>query len=60
MKRLLDGKRILVTGLVTTDSIAFAVAESVLTHGGEIALTALGRDRERAESAAAHLPASCP
>ena len=55
MTRLLDGKRILVTGLVTTDSIAFAVAESVLAHGGEIALTVLGRDRERAESAAAHL-----
>ena len=60
MTQLLNGKRILITGLVTTDSIAFAAAESVLAHDGEIALTVLGRDRERAESAAAHLRVSVP
>ena len=60
MTPLLDGKRIVVTGLVTTDSIAFSVAQSVLAHGGEIALTVLGRDRDRAEAAADHLPAAVP
>ncbi len=60
MTRLLDGKRILVTGVVTSESIAYSVAESVLLHGGEVALTVLGRDRERAEAAAAHLPVVVP
>ena len=57
---LLDGKSIVVTGLVTTDSIAFAVAQSVLAHGGDIALTVLGRDRDRAEAAASQLPVAVP
>ena len=60
MRPLLEGKRILVTGVVNTDSIAFAVAQSVLAHGGEIALTVLGRDRDRAEAAASQLAVAVP
>jgi len=53
---MLDGKRLLITGVVTTDSIAFASAAAAIRAGGEIVLSALGRDRERAEGAAAQLP----
>jgi enoyl ACP reductase len=40
---ILDGKRILVTGITTDDSIAFAVAEQVQREGGEVVLTSFGR-----------------
>jgi enoyl-[acyl-carrier protein] reductase I len=40
---LLDGKRILVTGVLTDASIAFSVAEQALAEGAEIALTGAGR-----------------
>jgi len=36
---LLDGKRVLITGLLTRDSIAYTVAQSVLESGGEVLLT---------------------
>ena len=57
---MLSGKRILVTGLVTTDSIAFAVAERAQLHGAEVLLTAFPRDRQQAEEAAALLPKEAP
>lgn len=53
---MLTDKRILVTGLVTNDSIAFAVADRALQAGAEVVLTALPRDRRLAEQAAALLP----
>ncbi len=53
---LLAGKRILVTGVVNTESIAFASAAAIQRSGGEVVLTALGRDLELAVSAAARLP----
>ena len=40
---LLDGKRILVTGVLTDASIAFAVAEQARAEGAEVALTGAGR-----------------
>jgi meromycolic acid enoyl-[acyl-carrier-protein] reductase len=40
---LLDGKRILVTGVLTDDSIAFAVARLAQEEGAEIVLTSFGR-----------------
>ncbi len=40
---LLDGKKILVTGVTTDDSIAFAVARNAQEHGGEIVLSNAGR-----------------
>jgi len=52
---LLDGKRLLITGVVTTDSIAFATAAAALSHGAEIILTSFDRDRERASEAASEL-----
>ena len=52
---MLQGKRFVVTGVVTTDSIAFATARRALDLGGEVILTAPDRDRERAEHAAAEL-----
>jgi enoyl-[acyl-carrier protein] reductase I len=53
---LLDGKRLLISGVVTTDSIAFATAAAAADHGAELVLTALGRDLDRAREAADQLP----
>lgn len=57
---MLRTKRLLITGLVTTDSIAFAVAERAQLNGATIVLSALGRDLELAEAAAAKLPSPAP
>jgi enoyl-[acyl-carrier protein] reductase I len=40
---LLDGKRILVTGVLTDASIAYGVAELALQEGAEVVLTGAGR-----------------
>lgn len=40
---LLDGKRILITGVLTDASLAFGVAEMALAEGAEIVLTGAGR-----------------
>jgi enoyl-[acyl-carrier protein] reductase I len=53
---ILAGKRILVTGIVTTDSIAFATASVALASGAELVASALGRDLERARDAIDELP----
>ncbi len=52
---LLDGKRLLITGVVTTDSIAYATAAAALEAGADIVLSALGRDLERTNEAATAL-----
>jgi len=52
----LAGKRVLVTGVITKDSIAFATAEQLQRCGAEIALTGFGRARRLTERAAARLP----
>ena len=52
---LLDGKRLLITGIVTTDSIAYATAEAALRYGAELVLTSFERDRDRAVEAASRL-----
>ncbi|MEO1064668.1 MAG: enoyl-ACP reductase FabI [Actinomycetota bacterium] len=54
---LLDGKRLLFTGVVSEASIAFAAAAQAQRLGAEIVLTALDRDRERAVETASQLPA---
>ena len=56
----LAGRRLVVTGVATTDSIAFATARSAQLAGAEVVLTALARDRERAEEAARELPERPP
>jgi meromycolic acid enoyl-[acyl-carrier-protein] reductase len=53
---MLADKRLLLTGIVTTDSIAFAVAERAQLMGAELLLTAFPRDRAFAEAAASALP----
>ena len=53
---LLGGKRLLVTGVLTHRSIAFAVAERAQHAGAEVLLTGFGRTRRMTERAAARLP----
>lgn len=52
MSGIVDGKRLLITGVVTDDSIAYATARAALREGAEIVLTSFDRDRERTEAAA--------
>jgi meromycolic acid enoyl-[acyl-carrier protein] reductase len=52
---LLRGKRLLVTGVVTRKSIAYAVAQAAQRHGAEVVLTSFGRVRRLTERAAAGL-----
>lgn len=52
----LEGKRILVTGLATPHSIAFAVASRAQKSGAQLALAAFPRDLEGAQAAAQQLP----
>jgi meromycolic acid enoyl-[acyl-carrier-protein] reductase len=53
---LLDGKRLLITGVLTKGSIAYAVAERAQRSGAEIVLTGFGRTRRMTERAASRLP----
>ena len=53
---LLEGKKLLLTGVVTRKSIAYAVAERAQEAGAEIVLTSFGRARRMTERAAAKLP----
>ena len=53
---LLDGKRLLITGVITRHSIAFAVAREAQLAGAEVVLTGFGRGRRLTERAAARLP----
>jgi meromycolic acid enoyl-[acyl-carrier protein] reductase len=53
---ILAGKRILITGVITRDSIAFHAAEQAQREGAEVLLTSFGRVRRLTERAAARLP----
>jgi meromycolic acid enoyl-[acyl-carrier-protein] reductase len=53
---LLEGKRILVTGVLTDDSLAYAVAELAQKEGAEIVLTGAGRGLSLTRRVARHLP----
>lgn len=53
---MLDGHRLLVTGVVTPDSLAYATARRAQELGAEVLLTALPRTRELAIATAAGLP----
>jgi enoyl-[acyl-carrier protein] reductase I len=55
---MLTGKHILITGVVTTDSIAYAVAQQALQLGAEVLLTGFPRDLDRTRAAADQLPGS--
>ncbi len=53
---LLDGKRLLITGALTKDSIAFHAAELALNEGAEVILTSFGRAMRLTERAVKRLP----
>ncbi len=53
---MLEGKRLLITGVVTRDSIAFEVARQAQEAGAEVLLTGFGRARRLTERAAVKLP----
>jgi enoyl-[acyl-carrier protein] reductase I len=52
---ILDGKRILVTGIVNRHSIAYSIAERAQREGAELLLTSFGRMRRMTERAASRL-----
>ena len=53
---LLDGKRLLITGVLDPRSIAFSVARLAQEQGAEIVLTGFGRGRRLTERSARRLP----
>jgi enoyl ACP reductase len=53
---LLNGKKLLITGVLTDDSIAFSVARVAQEAGAEILLTGFGRGRSLTERVARKLP----
>jgi enoyl-[acyl-carrier protein] reductase I len=53
----LEGKRLLLTGVATRDSIAWAAARHAQEQGANVVLTSFGRMRRLTERAAARLPA---
>jgi enoyl-[acyl-carrier protein] reductase I len=53
---ILEGKRLLVTGVVTRNSIAWEVARQAQEAGAEVVLTGFGRAKRMTERAAARLP----
>ncbi len=53
---MLSGKRLLITGVLTRKSIAFAAAREAQLAGAEVVLTGFGRTRRMTERAAARLP----
>jgi len=53
---MLDGRRILVTGVLDRHSIAFATAARAQELGAEVLLTGFGRTRRMTERAAGQLP----
>ncbi len=57
---LLDGKRILVTGVLTDASIAFHVARLAQEEGAEVVLTSFGRVLRLTQRIARRLPKQAP
>ena len=53
---ILDGKRLLITGVLTDASLAFAVAKLAQEEGAEIVLTGAGRGMRLTERTARKLP----
>lgn len=53
---ILQGRRLLITGVITKDSIAFHAARQAQEEGATVLLTSFGRVRRMTERAAARLP----
>src|SRR5207244_2185171 len=56
MPNLLQGKRLLITGVLTPQSIAFAAAEVAQREGAEVLLTSFGKAMGLTEKSARRLP----
>ena len=56
MPLMLEGKRILVTGVVNRHSIAYSIAKRAQQEGAQVLLTSFGRLRRMTERAAKRLP----
>jgi enoyl ACP reductase len=56
MPGLLDGKRLLVTGVLTDDSLAFSAARMAQEEGAQVVLTGAGRGLRLTARVARHLP----
>ncbi len=56
MSGLLNGKRLVITGVLTDDSLAYAVADLAQQQGAEIVLTNAGRALSLTRRVAKHLP----
>jgi len=57
---ILEGKKLLITGVLTDDSLAFRVAELAQREGADIALTGFGRGRSLTERVARKLAGPPP
>jgi meromycolic acid enoyl-[acyl-carrier-protein] reductase len=53
---LLEGKKLLITGVLTRDSIAYAAAHSAQEQGAEVVLTSFGRAMGLTKKSAKRLP----
>jgi enoyl ACP reductase len=53
---LLEGKRLLITGVLTPQSIAFHVARTVQEQGADVVLTSFGKAMRLTETSAKRLP----
>ncbi len=57
---LLDGKKLLVTGVLTDSSIAFHTARLAQEQGAEVVLTSFGRQMKLTQAFAKRLPTTAP
>ncbi|MFE6969991.1 enoyl-ACP reductase FabI [Isoptericola sp. NPDC057653] len=57
---LLDGKKLLVTGVLTDSSIAFHAARLAQEEGAEVVLTSFGRQMKLTQAFAKRLPVTAP
>ncbi len=60
MSGLLEGKRLLVTGVLTEQSIAFSVARTAVEQGAQVVLTGFGRSGSLTRRIARRLPGEPP
>jgi enoyl ACP reductase len=60
MTGLLAGKRLLATGVLTEQSIAFSVARTAMEQGADVVLTGFGRSRSLTTRIARRLPRKAP
>ena len=56
MTGLLEGKKLLITGVITRDSIAWEVTRQAQEAGAEVVLTGFGRAKRLTDRAAKQLP----